>query len=102
MNPVDDPEIRELANRAMRLLRTLPLGEPFRGSWIREIEHGPYRIVLAEPVELSRESTLDICKGTTIIYRETYTNPGGTKRAAEALKYLRQNMALEDLADVRE
>lgn len=105
MNPVDDPQIRELARRAARLIQTQPLGDPVRGrrgrqSWIREVEIGPYRVVMEEPVELFDVTTLEVIKGTSIVYSESYTMPQGPKQSFEALVYLRQNMALEDLADI--
>lgn len=105
MNPIDDKPIKELARRAARLIQTLPLGDPVNGRrgrsvWIREIELGPYRVVMEEPVELFSPTTLEVCKGTSIIYSEAYTLPGGPQMAVEALNYLRQNMALEDLADI--
>lgn len=104
MNPVDDPQIRELARRAARLIQTQPLGDPVgrRGKqvWLREVEIGPYRVVMEEPVQLFDQTTLEVCKGTTIIYSEQYTMPRGPKEAHTALQFLRQNMALEDLADI--
>lgn len=100
MNPVDNGSIAELARRAARLIQTQPLGDPVRGKWIREVELGPYRIVMEEPIALFSKTTLEVCKGSNIIYTESYTLPRGPKEAAEALKFLRQNMALEDLADI--
>lgn len=106
MNPVDDAPIRELARRAARLIQTLPIGEPVTGRrgeqvWIREIEIGPYRIVMEEPLQMFSTTTLEVIKGTSIIYSESYTMPRGSKAASDALKFLRQNMVLEDLSDVR-
>ena len=101
MNPVDDEPIAELARRAKRLIRDVPVGEPIGGRWVREIELAGYRIVLEEPVRLFDRTTLEVCQGSNIIYAESYTLPRGPKEASEALKVLRQNMALEDLSDVR-
>ena len=100
MNPVDDPLIRELARRAARLIRDLPLGKPINGKWIREVEVGPYRVVMEEPIGTISQTTLEVCKGTTIIYSEQYTMPRGPMQVFNALQFLRQNMALEDLADI--
>ncbi|MGE3483572.1 MAG: hypothetical protein AB7L09_02450 [Nitrospira sp.] len=102
MNPIDDPPIRELAGRAARLVRDAPLGPPVANSWLREVEVAGYRIVFEEPVDINRPSRLDICIGTSIIYSETYSIPRGTRELHRALTTLRQNMALEDLSDVRE
>ena len=98
--PVNDKELAELVERCKRLIRLD--GDPgpaTHGSYVNEIEVGGVRVVLEVFTNPEKPAVLDICRGTTLIYQESYVaqRPHDIK---QALADLRQVMILDDLADV--